>query len=175
MREKGQSSAASSETPPPQQQVRPTAAARSRTNHSRRNPAQRSSRRARAVDLGALPSFPSARPPLSPLSLIMCADLKMSTPVVFFDMTIGGAPAGRIEMTLRADVVPKTAEARIPPSPSLSALSSSPLPLSLPPAVNPRAPSLPAELPRSVHGREGLRLQGLGFPPRHHPVHVPGR
>jgi len=30
--------------------------------------------------------------------------------VVFFDMTIGGAPAGRIEMTLRADVVPKTAE-----------------------------------------------------------------
>ena len=34
----------------------------------------------------------------------------MSNPVVFFDMTIGGAAAGRIEMTLRADVVPKTAE-----------------------------------------------------------------
>jgi peptidylprolyl isomerase len=34
----------------------------------------------------------------------------MSNPVVFFDMTIGGAPAGRIEMTLNADVVPKTAE-----------------------------------------------------------------
>lgn len=31
-------------------------------------------------------------------------------PVVFFDMAIGGKPAGRIEMTLRADVVPKTAE-----------------------------------------------------------------
>merc|ERR1711977_202284 len=30
--------------------------------------------------------------------------------VVFFDMTIGGAAAGRIEMTLREDVVPKTAE-----------------------------------------------------------------
>merc|ERR1711907_462856 len=30
--------------------------------------------------------------------------------VVFFDMTIGGAPAGRTEMTLREDVVPKTAE-----------------------------------------------------------------
>ncbi|KAJ8614205.1 hypothetical protein CTAYLR_001104 [Chrysophaeum taylorii] len=34
----------------------------------------------------------------------------MSNPVVYFDVTIGGASAGRIEMTLRADVVPKTAE-----------------------------------------------------------------
>merc|ERR1711971_817883 len=34
----------------------------------------------------------------------------MSNPVVFFDMTIGGQAAGRIEMTLRADVVPRTAE-----------------------------------------------------------------
>merc|ERR1711943_108076 len=36
--------------------------------------------------------------------------LNMANPIVFFDMTIGGAPAGRIEMTLRPDVVPKTAE-----------------------------------------------------------------
>lgn len=35
---------------------------------------------------------------------------RMSNPVVFFDMEIGGQPAGRIEMTLRKDVCPKTAE-----------------------------------------------------------------
>ena len=33
-------------------------------------------------------------------------------PVVFFDIEIGGRPAGRIEMMLRADVVPRTAEVR---------------------------------------------------------------
>merc|ERR1719411_1585460 len=33
-----------------------------------------------------------------------------SNPVVYFDMEIGGKPAGRIEMTLRKDIVPKTAE-----------------------------------------------------------------
>jgi len=34
----------------------------------------------------------------------------MANPVVFFDMTIGSAPAGRIKMELYADTVPKTAE-----------------------------------------------------------------
>jgi cyclophilin family peptidyl-prolyl cis-trans isomerase len=34
----------------------------------------------------------------------------MPNPVVFFDISIGGSPAGRIEMILNADVCPKTAE-----------------------------------------------------------------
>eukprot|EP01128_Nolandella_sp_AFSM9_P008422 TRINITY_DN50_c0_g1_i1.p1 TRINITY_DN50_c0_g1~~TRINITY_DN50_c0_g1_i1.p1 ORF type:complete len:173 (-),score=50.70 TRINITY_DN50_c0_g1_i1:230-748(-) len=34
----------------------------------------------------------------------------MSNPQVFFDVSIGGAPAGRITFELFADVVPKTAE-----------------------------------------------------------------
>lgn len=31
-------------------------------------------------------------------------------PIVFFDVTMGGIPAGRIKMELFADIVPKTAE-----------------------------------------------------------------
>ena len=33
-----------------------------------------------------------------------------TNPKVFFDITIGGTPAGRVVMELRADVAPKTAE-----------------------------------------------------------------
>ena len=34
----------------------------------------------------------------------------MANPMVFFDMSIGGAPAGRVVFELYADTVPKTAE-----------------------------------------------------------------
>jgi cyclophilin family peptidyl-prolyl cis-trans isomerase len=34
----------------------------------------------------------------------------MSNPIVYFDIAIGGRPAGRVEFTLRADVCPRTAE-----------------------------------------------------------------
>lgn len=34
----------------------------------------------------------------------------IQNPVVYFDVTIDNRPAGRVEFTLRADVVPRTAE-----------------------------------------------------------------
>ena len=37
-------------------------------------------------------------------------DEAQSNPVVFFDISIGGVGAGRIEIELRRDVVPRTAE-----------------------------------------------------------------
>merc|ERR1712039_98261 len=39
-----------------------------------------------------------------------CILFRMTKTEVFFDMSIGGRPAGRIEMTLDSDVCPKTCE-----------------------------------------------------------------
>ncbi|KAF9943890.1 cytochrome P450 monooxygenase 7, partial [Modicella reniformis] len=36
--------------------------------------------------------------------------MSQPNPIVFFDVSIGGRPAGRMKMELFADVVPKTAE-----------------------------------------------------------------
>jgi len=44
------------------------------------------------------------------LSSVSPESTAMALPKVFFDVSIGGAPAGRILMELRSDVVPKTAE-----------------------------------------------------------------
>ena len=49
---------------------------------------------------------PTTRNPNQSLTTTMATE----NPVVFFDITIGGSLKGRIEMELRADVVPKTAE-----------------------------------------------------------------
>ena len=99
----------------------------------------------------------------------------MSNPVVFFDMTIGGAPAGRIEMTLATEDVPKTAE-------NFRALctggESKRRPEALAPPASRRGPSR-SERPEGRANppvrREGLRLQGLQLPPRHPKVHVRAR
>ena len=51
----------------------------------------------------------------------MAAYTSATNPVVYFDMTVGGLVAGRIEMTLRADVVhgdlQLEVQTRVPASP----------------------------------------------------------
>lgn len=39
------------------------------------------------------------------MNRLLTASIMSENPVVFFDITIGGSPKGRIEMELRADIV----------------------------------------------------------------------
>merc|ERR1711963_350408 len=55
------------------------------------------------------PPINNTPPPTLPLHTNFTS-ITMSNPRVYFDITIGGAPAGRIVMELFADQTPKTAE-----------------------------------------------------------------
>ncbi|RLN53868.1 hypothetical protein BBJ28_00008013 [Nothophytophthora sp. Chile5] len=55
------------------------------------------------------PAAVAARKQLAP-SLSCLFSTAAKNPSVFFDISIGGAPSGRLVFELRADVVPKTAE-----------------------------------------------------------------
>ena len=122
-------------------------------------------------------TFASAELPTGPVECSYTPPLKVnpSNPKVFFDMMIGSAQIGRIIMELKADVAP-------------SAHIKSRGDLVMPTTPSTRRQEHPThifmftgsaeddgELPGAVHGREGLRLQGLLLPPRDSEVHVPGR
>lgn len=92
-------------------------------------------------------------------------------PRVFFDITIGGSPAGRVVCRLRKDVVPKTVEVRLLPlswlRPSVLSVLKRGERYRVSAGTHTYAASTQTELPRAVHGGAGLRVQGLGLPPRH--------
>ena len=107
-------------------------------------------------------TFASAELPTGPVECSYTPPLKVNpaNPKVFFDMMIGSAQIGRIVMELKADVAPSAhIKSRAPDS-----------------LVDLCAGSTEdgGELPGAVHGREGLRLQGLLLPPRDSEVHVSG-
>ena len=91
----------------------------------------------------------------------------MGTPVVYFDMTIGGAPAGRIEMTLRADVVPKTAEVRRLDMRALARHLSDNTPCILPPPPPSASHAPVVGLLLTLSARARLQSQAERFAPLH--------
>jgi hypothetical protein len=62
------------------------------------------------------PSLPATSNTLFNQHSNITNSIKMSNPRVFFDISIGGAPAGRVVMELFADQVPKVLTSATPPS-----------------------------------------------------------
>ena len=120
--------------------------------------------------LTTLPLFPSTSLSLS---------LDRPNPKVYFDITIGGRPAGRIIMELRADVVPKTAENfRALCTGEWCAAGSRGGRTS----VRSRTASFfvgAAFSPKSIlsfsNRRKGIRIRRIVLPSCHSWIHVPGR
>ncbi|KAI9905134.1 hypothetical protein PsorP6_013807 [Peronosclerospora sorghi] len=62
------------------------------------------------IKLLSRPALAFTRKQLSPTSVALFSSARDENPNVFFDISIGGQPRGRLVFELRADVVPKTAE-----------------------------------------------------------------
>ena len=108
----------------------------------------------------------------------------MARPKVFFDVSIGGTPAGRLVMELRADVVPKTCAnfralctgEKVRPHEGCGVRSACCIVAHASASVA-TAPTLKrlrfAAGPRPV--RAAAALQGQHLPPRYSQLHVPSR
>ena len=71
---------------------------------------ERAHSRSYGPPVAPLTKLPSLPLPPAPRRDIFSLTNTMANPTVFFDISIGGAPAGRVEMELYNDACPKTAE-----------------------------------------------------------------
>jgi hypothetical protein len=131
------------------------------------NRAQRGRWEVKAPAAGAACHFSR---PFDRSTRLLSPTLAMSNPVVFFDMTIGGEPAGRIEMTLRQDVTPKTAGASLPRSRRPIGVRSE-VPPTIAIEISSRArPTRARVAPPPIATRRALRALRSSRPPRRRPT-----